>query len=581
MSARGRETDNGYLSTEKGIIRKDWRGRSSVALAYPNYYHVGMSNLGFQTVYGFINRIEGLVCERVFLQDEENRQKGRLRSLESHRQLSDFDIIAFSISFENDYPNLLTMLGQAGLPLLSSERTPLHPLIIAGGVTSLLNPEPIASFIDCFLIGEAEALLPDFFDHYKAFPEKQVFFENLVSKVSGVYVPALYHVAYSDDGMLAHFVPKKNAPAKVNRAIIDDLSSCNTCTTIVSEKTTFENTYLMEAARGCPHGCRFCAAGYVYRPCRFRSASQLESCLDQAQEHAGQIGVVAADVAHIPDLESFCLEANNRHLNVSFSSLRADLLTPKLMEMLKRSGTKTATIAPDAGSERMRRVINKGISESDVFRAVEMIVDAGIPNLKLYFMVGLPQETMSDVEAIVELCKKIKHRFLKASRPKGRLGHISVSLNCFVPKPFTPFQWVPLENVGSLKKKIRHVKDGLRRVANVRVHADLPKWAYIQALLSRGDRRVSDLLVGIYKNNGNWVKTLKASIINTDFFVYRERSFDEMLPWDFIDHGVKKAFLIEEYEKALKGETTPACHVGQCKACGVCDQDNTKGGGLF
>ena len=570
MPAQSGESREAFLSTEKGAIKKDWRGRISVALAYPNNYHVGMSNLGFQAVYSLINRIDDLVCERVFLQEEEDSTSSRLRSLESNRRLSDFDIIAFSISFENDYPNLLAMLGQAGLPLLSSERIPPQPLIIAGGVTSFLNPEPIAPFIDCFVIGEAEAILPDFFDIYKTLSDRQSFLEELVSRVPGVYVPSLYDVAYDNNGLLESFVPKKNAPATVKRAVVDDLSSCETCSAIVSAQTTFENTYLLEASRGCPHGCRFCAAGFVYRPCRFRNASQLEKCLEEAQEHAVQIGVVAADIADIPDLESFCLTAIDRNLNISFSSLRADLLTPDLMEILKRSGTKTATIAPDAGSERMRRVINKGISEQEVFRAVEMIVGAGIPNLKLYFMVGLPEETMSDVDQIVALCKKIKHQFLKFSRSKGRIGQISVSLNCFVPKPFTPFQWVPLEQVGGLKKKIRHVKEGLRRVANVRVHADLPKWAYIQALLSRGDRRVADVLVNIYKNKGNWAKTLKASIINSDFFVYRERSFDEILPWDFIDHGVKKTFLIEEYEKALKGETTPPCNVGQCKVCGVC-----------
>jgi len=218
----------------------------------------------------------------------------------------------------------------------------------------------------------------------------------------------------------------------------------------------------------------------------------------------------------------------------------------------------------------MRRVINKGLSEEDVFKAVEMLIHANIPNLKLYFMVGLPGESMSDVDAIVGLCKKIKHHFLKASRPKARLGQIVVSLNSFVPKPFTPFQWVPLENVKTLRSKIKHVKDRLRRVPNIKVHADLPRWAYIQALLSRGDRRVAELLLGTHKNDGNWAKTLKGSIVNSDFYVYRKRSFDEVFPWDFIDHGVRKAFLIEEYKKAVREETTPQCEVGKCKACGVC-----------
>jgi radical SAM superfamily enzyme YgiQ (UPF0313 family) len=257
-------------------------------------------------------------------------------------------------------------------------------------------------------------------------------------------------------------------------------------------------------------------------------------------------------------------------VSFSFSSLRADLLTPSLLEMLKKGGAKTVTIAPDAGSESMRRTINKGISEQDVCHAAEMIGAARIPNIKLYFMVGLPGETVADVDGIIALCKKVKHSFLKVSRRKGRLGKINVSLNCFVPKPFTPFQWVPMEEVKSLKAKIRRVKDGLKRVANVRVHADLPKWAYIQALLSRGDRRVANLLMAAHRNQGNWVQILKASVMNPDFFVYRERSVHEVLPWDFIDHGINKTFLIEEYHKALRGETTPPCQVGQCKACGVC-----------
>jgi len=569
MSPKKRETDPGFLAAEKGTIRKNWRGKVSVALAYPNAYHVGMSSLGFQTVYGLFNSFEDIVCERVFLPQPGGKTEG-LRSLESNRPLADFNIIAFSISFENDYPNLLTMLGRAGLPLLASERAPSTPLIIAGGVTSLLNPEPLAPFVDCFLIGEAESLLPSFFEVYRATPEKERLLKALASTVSGAYVPSFYDVSYAADGTIEQFVPKGNAPSKVTRAVVDDLSFHDTCTTVLTAQTAFDNRYLIEAARGCPYGCRFCAAGYVYRPPRFRKASQLAESLEKAVEQTSQIGVVAADVGDIPDLESFCCRALDRHLSFSFSSLRADLLTPTLLAMLKQSGAKTVTIAPDAGSQTMRRTINKSISEQDVFHAVEMICGAGIPNLKLYFMVGLPGETASDVDSIISLCKKIKHCFVKASRPKSRLGQISVSLNSFVPKPFTPFQWVPMEDVKSLKAKIRRVKDGLRRVANVRVHADLPKWAYIQALLSRGDRRVADLLVAAHHNSGNWVQILKASVINPDFFVYRQRSVDEMLPWDFIDHGVKKAFLVEEYQKALKGEMTPPCRVGQCKACGAC-----------
>jgi radical SAM superfamily enzyme YgiQ (UPF0313 family) len=279
---------------------------------------------------------------------------------------------------------------------------------------------------------------------------------------------------------------------------------------------------------------------------------------------------MATAVSDVPHLEDLCRKAMARNLELSFSSLRADLLTPEFLEVLKGAGVKTATIAPDTGSERMRRVINKGMGERDVLKATELLVKAGIPNLKLYFMVGLPEETMADVEGIVSLCKKVKHVFLKTSRKTARIGQIIVSLSSFVPKPFTPFQWVPMEDVKGLKAKIKHVKDGLRRVANVKVHADLPKWAYIQALLSRGDRRTAELLEGVHKNEDNWPRTLKNAIINPDFYVYRERSFNEILPWDFIDHGIKKTFLIEEYEKALREETSPPCQVDLCKACGVC-----------
>ena len=562
------DTRRQFLAAETGTIRKNWGGKITVALTYPNYYHVGMSNLGFQTVYRLINDFEDVVCERVFL--PEDRADSSPLSLESGRRLADFDIIAFSISFENDYPNLLALLGKAGLPLWSSERNTPLPLIIAGGVTSLLNPEPIAPFVDCFLIGEAEPILPPFFDVFKKHSRRKPLLEALAAHVAGAYVPGLYDVAYKPDGTISRFGPKGDFPEKVCRQAAEDLSFRDTCSTVLTPHTTFGNTYLIEAARGCPHGCRFCAAGFVYRPPRFRTRAQLENCLEEGARRAKAVGLMAAAVADVPHLESLCGKAIEQNLKLSFSSLRANLLSPEFLGILGQTGLKTAAIAPDAGSERMRCVINKGISEQDVLGAAELLVGAGIPNTKLYFMVGLPAETMSDVEAIVALCKRVKHSFLKAGRIKKRLGQITVSLSSFIPKPFTPFQWVPLEDVKALKAKIKHVKDGLRPVANVRVHADVPRWAYIQALLSRGDRRTAGLLAAAYKYDGNWPKALKGSIINPDFYVYRERSLDEILPWDFIDHGINKAFLVEEYQKALAEKTSPPCDLGRCKVCGVC-----------
>ncbi len=563
-------TNKELLAAEKGTVRKDWAGKIRIALVYPNHYHVGMSNLGFHVIYRLLNDHQDVVCERVFLPEDNGATHGGLRSMESQRPLGDFDIIAFSISFENDYPNLLTLLTEGGIPRWSSERDTPHPLVIAGGVTTFLNPEPIAPFVDCFLVGEAEPILDIFLDVYRRHSDKQELLEALAVHVPGAYVPGLYDVAYNPDGTIAEFRPKSGVPAKVQRVAVEDLSYWDTSSIILTPHTTFCDTYLVEAGRGCHHGCRFCATGFVYRPPRFRPKGALENCLENGATRSNRIGMMAAAVLDVPYIEELCQKALHQGVQLSFSSLRADRLTPELVDIFRRSNLKTVTIAPDAGSERMRRVINKGINDQDLLRAADLLVGAGIPNLKLYFMVGLPTETMSDVEAIVALCKQVKHRFLKASRTTKRIGQITVSLNSFIPKPSTPFQWVPLEDVKILKAKIKHVKEGLRRVANVRVHSDVPRWAYIQALLSRGDRRTAQLLATAHENKGNWPKTLKASIINPDFYVYRERPLDEILPWDFIDHGINKAFLIEEYHKALREETTPPCDVGRCKACGVC-----------
>jgi len=570
MLPKATGTGGHFPAEETGTVKKRWRGKLSVALVYPNTYHVGMSSLGYQTVYGLINGFEDIVCERAFLPDADEEKSNRIRTVESGRNLSDFDIVAFSISFENDYPHLLSILAKAGLPLLSSERYPPNPLIIAGGVTSLLNPEPLSLFVDCFLIGEAEVILSPFFECFRASSDRKTLLMDLARKVKGAYVPSLYKTVYKQDGTLEAFQPREGAPGKVQRVFAKDLKGFDTCSVILTPRTTFANTSLIEGARGCPHGCRFCAAGFVYRPPRFREAGQLQESVERAGKKAKSVGLVAAAVADIPSLDSFCKKAIDCNLELSFSSLRADLLTEPLLSAFKKAGSKTVTIAPDAGSERLRRVINKGVRESDVLRAVDLLVGAGIPNVKLYFMVGLPTETLSDVDAIVGLCKRVKHRFLSASRSQARIGEIVVSVSSFVPKPFTPFQWVPMEDVKTLKKKIKIIKDGLERVPNVKVHADVPRWAYIQALLSRGDRRVGSLLAAVHRNGGNWAKSLKESVINPESFVYRRRPFDEILPWDFIDHGLKKTFLIKEYEKAMEGKKTASCQVGKCQVCGVC-----------
>ena len=562
-----------FIESEIGTTRKSWRGKISVVLVYPHRYHVGMSNLGFQTIYRLLNSFDHIVCERAFLPEIEQPPTARLSTLESGRRIADADIIAFSISFENDYPFLLTILGKAGIPLRSEDRGKRHPLVIAGGVACFLNPEPIAAFIDCFLIGEAEGILPQFLETFEPHTNKTAVLKSLARNVPGAYVPAFYQAHYHKNGTLADFRPIEDSPPKIERVHLKNLDQVSTCSAIVTPNTTFERTFLIEVGRGCPHGCRFCSAGFVYRPPRFRSLTQLEQAIDSGSRLTDRIGLVGAAVSDLPNIEKLCAKFQDPKIRISFSSLRADRLSPGLLTVLKQSKVKTATIAPEVGSQRMRKVINKGLTEEDILTAASALVENGIPNLKLYFMVGLPSESQPDIEAIVTLVKKIKHRFLTSSRTRQRIGQITVSLNSFVPKPFTPFQWAAMNEIGTLKRKIKKIKNDLKKVANVTVNSDIPRWGYIQAMFSRGDRRVADILAAADTNQGNWVQTLKSVPTNPDFYVYREREVDELFPWDFIDHGIKKSFLQKEYQLAKQGRTTPACQVENCRICGVCKED--------
>jgi radical SAM superfamily enzyme YgiQ (UPF0313 family) len=529
-----------------------------------------MSNLGFQTVYHLLNTIEDVVCERSFLPEDRDSRSASVTSIESGRPISVFDVIAFSISYENDYPNLLVILDKAGIPLRSSDRGSPHPLVIAGGVACFSNPEPISRFVDCFLIGEAEAILPRFFEAFDHHAERQLCLKTIAGCIPGTYVPEFYHAIYDPEGCFHGLEPVADMPAKIERVFVKDLAQVSTCSAILTPHTTFDRTFLIEVARGCPHGCRFCSAGFIYRPPRFRPVSLLKKNIQQGLALTSKIGLLGAAVSDHPGIHELCKTVLHEDIHISFSSLRADALSPELLTTLKQSKVKTATIAPDAGSQRMRDVINKGITEEQILNASEMLVKCGIPNLKLYFMIGLPTETRDDVEAIVMLCKQIKHRFLKSSRIRKRIGEITVSLNCFVPKPLTPFQWVAMDDVQTLKNKIRKIKDGLKRVANVRVHADVPRWAYIQAMFSRGDRKVAQILMLAHENRGNWIKTLNTSPVNPDYYVVRERSIDECLPWDFIDHGINKQFLAREYQRALEGKPSLPCPLQDCTLCGVC-----------
>ncbi|MEE4358093.1 MAG: radical SAM protein [Desulfococcaceae bacterium] len=553
--------------SETGTIRKHWGGRIRVALVYPNTYAVGMANLGFQTVYKLLNDMDHVVCERAFLPGSASP----LRSMESVRPLSDFHIIAFSVSFESDYPHILTILDAAGIPFASHMRNEDFPLILAGGVACFLNPEPLAVFMDAFLLGEAEELLPPFFRFYHPGEEREKLLYDLARNVPGVYVPAFYRPEYRQDGSLESFAPIRDVPEKIASLYLPDLSLHKTCSVFLTQHSIFPQTFLLETGRGCPHGCRFCSAGYIYRPPRFRPPALLKECIEEGISRTNQIGLMGTAVSDLPGIGDLCKNVSSEDIRISFSSLRADALTPELLHTLKNSRVKTATIAPDAGSERMRRVINKGLAEEDILNAAEMLVAEGIPNLKLYFMIGLPTEREEDIEAIQELCARIKGKFLRSSRAKGRMGEITVSLNCFVPKALTPFQWAGTEDMRKLKGKQKSIQNALRKIPNVRLHFDNPRQAYVQALLARGDRRVSGFLKKMHRYQGNLPQSLKETSLDTDSLVYPERDADELFPWDFIGHRVKKSFLRREYEKALENRPSPPCPMTSgCGLCGGC-----------
>jgi radical SAM family uncharacterized protein len=548
------------LSKERGTIYRDWGAKITLCLAFPNRYYTGMSNLGFQTIYNRMNQLRDVVCERAFLPDKEDlleyRKTGTaLFSLESQRPLSDFDVLAFSIPFENDYLNILTILEMGKIPLLRASRNESHPLIIGGGVAVFLNPEPLSDFFDSFLIGEGEELLPEFlrcFQETTSEGRTSAEFLEKAAAIQGVYVPNLYQVRYFDEGPIKSFTPKGNTPRRVKRRWVRDINTVHTVSTLFTPETEFNDMALVEVNRGCPRGCRFCAASFIYRPFRNRTLEHLREDIEEGLTHQARIGLMGSAVSDHPSLGEICQSVLDLQGTLSIASLRADSISEDFITYLTAGGHKTISLAPEAGSERLRRLMKKDLPETDLLRAVEIIAKTGIPNIRLYFIIGLPTETDRDIEEIVALTRRIKHIFLKVGRERKRLGRITLSISPFIPKPSTPFQWAPYEEINSLKRKIKVIRNELRGEGNVQVIHNLPKWGYIQTLLSRGDGRVGRLLLAAHHNGGNWHKAFKEINLNPDFYVYREMDLDEILPWDFIDHGIRKDYLRREYLAALR-----------------------------
>jgi radical SAM family uncharacterized protein len=550
------------LEKESGTVHKPWGGKISICLIYPNRYYVGMSNLGFQTLYRLFNAEDDVVCERAFLPDPEDLQEyqhGQTLpfSLESQKPLSEFDLLAFSISFENDFLNVLTLLGLARLPVESRSRESRGPLVLAGGAAVFLNPEPLADFFDFFVLGEAEETAGEVLDVYRTVAargggrEKEEVLKE-IGKVRGVYVPKYYRLSYSEDGKIDRMDPEPGFPPRVERRWVKELDRFPAQSTVFTPDTEFKGMTLVEVNRGCPRGCRFCAACFIYFPFRNRSLPFLESLSEEGLKEENRIGLTGTAVSDYPKLLPLCQSILSRQGGISLASLRLDTISEPLVQCLKVGGDRTVAIAPEAGSERLRRLSKKGYKEEEILKAVETLVKSGLSQIKCYFLIGLPSETDDDVRAIVQMAKRIRHQVLTHLGDRKERWKITLSVNPFIPKPATPLQWAPMEKIEELKRKLKLIQRGIRGEKGIEMIHDLPKWAYLQAMISRGDRRVGKILLMAHRFQGDWSRALRETSINSDFYVYRQRDLDEVFPWDFIDHGIPKEHLRKEYLKAME-----------------------------
>ncbi len=570
---------------------KDWdRTNIRIALAYPDLYEIGMSNLALPILYELLNSQPDVLAERVFapwVDMATAMQKAGipLFSLESKHPLKDFDVIGFSLGYELTYTNVLNILHLAQIPVLASERNDSHPVIMAGG-GSVLNPEPMADFIDFFVIGDGEEVLLELLDSFRNWKgrgkrgtKKELLTE--VATIPGVYVPSLYEVEYQADGLPKSFTPTvAQAKPGIKRRIVAKLPPPVT-KPVVPYIEVVHDRGIIEIQRGCSRGCRFCQAGMIYRPVRERPQGEVLQAVGELIDNCGynEVSLLSLSTSDYPRIDELVSSLSHRYHNLALSlpSLRLDSFSVALVDSLSSLRKTGLTFAPEAGSQRLRQVINKATTEDEILETAAIAFDRGWIGLKLYFMLGLPTETTDDVEDISQLVTKV-HSLGK--RAKGRQHQVRVSVSTFVPKPHTPFQWVAQESEQQLNSKHEILKLGLRR-RGIRLSWQDPEISLLEAALSRGDRRLGKVIYRAWElgstfdawsehfNYGNWLRAFEDSRLEPGFYALRQRPLDEPLPWAHIDVGITTSFLKREYHRAFDGKNTPDCHYGACNTCGL------------